>query len=112
MLSFLRPFVALLCFAFFAWVLALVSKEKLQLKYSLLWLALTFVTFLCALFPVPVYKLAALLGFDTASNFIFLVGCFFLIMVCISLSVIVSKQSASIKNLTQRIAILERELKE
>lgn len=111
MLSFLRPFVALLCFAFFMWVLVLVSKEKLQLKYSLLWLALTFITFLCTLFPAPVYRLATLLGFDAASNFIFLAGFFFLIMVCISLSVIVSKQSTSIKNLTQRIAILEKELK-
>ena len=45
----------------------------------------------------------------TPSNFVFLVGIIILLAIALSLSVVVSKQVLSIKNLTQRIAILEKE---
>ncbi len=94
----------------FIYVLSLVKKEKLMLRYSLLWLALAFVMILCAIFPGPVFEVARLFGFLTASNFIFVVGFVFLLLIALSLSSVISKQTTSIKNLTQRIALLEKEL--
>ena len=63
----------------------------------------------CAIFPGVVYVLSDLTGIMTPSNFVFLVGIIILLAIALSLSVVVSKQVLSIKNLTQRIAILEKE---
>ena len=47
----------ILCVAFFAYVVHLVARERLLLKYSLLWMALTVVIVLCACFLSPVLHL-------------------------------------------------------
>ncbi len=106
----IRLILVVMCVALLIYVIRLVSRERLLLKYSLLWLLLAIVTLLCAVFPGPVFALARLCGFTLSSNFVFLVGIFFLMLVGLSLSVIVSKQATSIKNLTQRLAIVEKEL--
>lgn len=106
----LRLCVGIVCLLMFIYVLSLVKKEKLMLRYSLLWLALAVVLILCAIFPGPVFGVAKLFGFLTASNFIFVVGFVFLLLIALSLSSVISKQTTSIKNLTQRIALLEKEL--
>lgn len=91
------------------YVLHLVKQDKLQLRYALLWLTLATVILFCSVFPQLLVGVSAFFGFATLSNFIFLVGFFFLLIIALSLSLIVSQQSASIKNLTQRIALLEFE---
>lgn len=94
----LQIITIILCIAFFAYVVHLVAQEKLLLKYSLLWMALTVAILLCALFPLPLYQASSLLGFETPSNFIFFIGLFFLLAISLSLSLIVSKQASKIKN--------------
>lgn len=106
----LRLCVGVVCLLLFVYVLSLVKKEKLMLRYSLLWLALAAVLILCAAFPGPVFEIAKLFGFVTASNFIFVLGFVFLLLIALSLSAVISKQTTSIKNLTQRVALLEKEL--
>lgn len=101
-----------ICLLFIVLVIRLVAKERLLLKYSLLWIALALVLFLCAIFPEPIFQLAHMLGFETPANFIFLVGLFFLLAIALSLSAIVSKQKLMIKNLTQSQALLEKRLTE
>lgn len=108
--SVIQIFVSVMCIALFIYVVYLVSRERLLLKYSLLWLLLSVVILICAVFPGSLYSLASGLGFTLTSNFVFLLGLFFLMLIGLSLSVIVSKQTTSIKNLTQRLAIVEEEL--
>ena len=108
--SVIQIFISVMCIALFVYVVYLVARERLLLKYSLLWLLLSIVILICALFPGPLYSLASGLGFVLTSNFVFLLGLFFLMLIGLSLSVIVSKQTTSIKNLTQRLAIVEEEL--
>lgn len=103
----LRVFVVVFCVLLLTYVCHLVSREKLLLKYSLLWLALGVALFIAALFPKGLFELSTLFGFENASNFIFFLGLFILLLISLSLSVIVSKQTIMIKNLTQRIAIDE-----
>lgn len=97
------------CFLLFTYVIYLVRKDRLQLKYSLLWLAFGSVVLVLSLIPGPLFALARIFGFETASNFIFFTGFIFLILIALSLSAIVSKQAIAIKNLTQRIALIEAE---
>ncbi len=99
------------CAALFAYVISLVKRGLLQLRYSLLWLVLASAALLCTIFPAPLFSLAEILGFTNASNFIFFCAALFLLSVCLNLSSIVSRQSESIKRLTQRIALLEHDVR-
>lgn len=110
-MAFALQFVVIaFCAVLLLLVLHLVAQEKLLLKYSLLWLFLVAVTMLCAIFPKGVYAVAAFFGFTMPSNFIFFAGLFCLLAISLSLSVIVSKQALRIRNLTQRLALLENEI--
>lgn len=98
------------CLLLFAYVIFLVRHERLQLKYSLLWLAFGMAVLILAFIPEPLFAMGRIFGFETASNFIFFTGSLFLILIALSLSAIASKQATAIKNLSQRVAILESEI--
>lgn len=106
----LRLVAAAACLLLFIYVIHLVKLERLQLKYSLLWLAFGVTVLVLALMPGPLFALGRMLGFETTSNFIFFTGFIFMLLIALSLSAIVSKQAVAIKNLTQRIAIIECEI--
>lgn len=107
-MSFLLQIIVIaFCIALAAYVLHLVAKERLLLKYSLLWLLLVIVLLLGSVFPEALFSLSNVMGFETPSNFVFFLGLFCLLAIVLSLSVIASKQTLKIKNLTQRIALLE-----
>jgi len=103
----IRVIIIVACLALFVYTIALVSSKRLLLKYSLLWLALSLVLALCALFPGPVYLFADFFGFETPSNFLFVVAIFFLLAITLSLSIIASRQNAYIKSLVQDLALLK-----
>lgn len=105
----LRCFVAILCLLLFIIVIRLVAKERMLLKYSLLWLFLAVTLFCSALFPEVVFSISAAFGFITPVNFIFLIGLFCLLAISLSLSVVVSRQTIAIKNLVQKLALIEYE---
>lgn len=100
------------CIVLFCYVVHLVARDRLLLKYSLLWFFLAAILLVAALFPNVLFSLSSLLGFEAPSNFIFFLGLFCLMAIALSHSVIVSRQALRIKNLTQRIALLEFELHE
>jgi hypothetical protein len=104
--------LALIAFSvlFLIAVLHLVRKGRLQVKYSLLWLFSALVLFICAVFPHIVTVFSSILGILTPSNFVFLVGLSLLILICLSLTVIVSWQSRDIRALVQEIALLKHDL--
>lgn len=97
--------VALLAVVFY-----MVAKRGLQLRYALLWVALSLVMVVCSIVPEPLFGLAHLLGFYSSSNFIFVLAVLFLLVILLSLTAIVSRQAVAIKNSVQRIAILEHEI--
>ena len=103
----LRLSVLAACIILALYVLHLVSKGKLLLKYSLLWLSLALVLLLSAAFPNGVAILAHLIGFEMAANFIYFIGMFCLMVIALSLTVIVSRQAKRINVLVQRLALLE-----
>jgi len=105
-----RILIIIVAIVFIAYIILLVSKRRLLLKYSLLWLTLSVVLCLCAAFPTPVYVLAQFLGFEVASNFIFVIAIFFLLAISLSLSIIASKQTERSKTLIQELAILKQQV--
>ncbi|WP_077598234.1 DUF2304 domain-containing protein [Olsenella urininfantis] len=106
----LRLMLACFCLLFFFAVVRLVSRGRLQLKYSLLWMAMSLALILCAVAPDLVGAIAKLLGIGLASNFVFLVGFVILLGICLSLTVIVSWQSRDIRQMIQHLALIEKRL--
>ena len=92
----------------FFYVVSLVGKGKLLLKYSLLWLCLCVVALFSVCFPELIYRISDRIGFISPSNFAF-VAVVLLLMISLSLSIAISRLVTACKNLTQRIAILENE---
>lgn len=96
---------------FFA-VYKLLKKKKLALKYSLLWLFVGAVMLVLVIFPDLLLIVCGLFGIAEEMNGLFTFAIGFILMLLMSLSVIVSKQSERIKNLVQDNALLEKRIRE
>lgn len=87
-----------------------IKRGKLLLRYCLMWMLLSALILLVAIFPQPIFALANLAGFDVSSNFIFSAAIFFLLLLCLgqtrAISQLVIKQTKS----TQRLALLEKRI--
>lgn len=90
------------------YVLTLVSRGKLLLKYSLLWIFLCCVALFCLLIPHFVYAISDFVGFITPSNFVLVMAVVLLLLICLSMSIAISRLVSATKNLTQRIALIEK----
>lgn len=108
----LRCFIILACLCFFIFIFSMVRKERFLLKYTLVWLFAALIALIVAVDPQIAYVAARTLGFETPSNFVFFLALIFLIAICLSLSAIVSKQTLRIKELVQKIALLEKRMDE
>ncbi len=106
----IRIVLLILCLAFFAYIVRLVSRKKLLLKYSLLWMALSVLLICCVIIPEPILGVASIMGIQVASNFIFIVAILCLLAISLSLSIIASRQAAYSKTLVQEVALLENEI--
>ena len=104
--------LAILSILFTVFVVILISRGRLQLKYSLLWLLLCLVMIVVSIWPAPVYRLSSLLGFITPSNFMIVVGMLLMLAILLSLTVIVSWQSGYIRSLVQEVALLKKNLED
>ncbi|WP_394805990.1 DUF2304 family protein [Thermophilibacter provencensis] len=103
-----RIVCAVVCVLFALFVMRLVARGRLLLKYSILWFAITCALLAAAIWPNPIYALSAILGFLSPSNFLLLLGILCLLVICLSLSVIVSGQASKIARLNQRLTQLDR----
>lgn len=87
----------------------LVCRDKLQLKYALLWFVLGIGVGVFACFPDLTAFLADLMGIYTPVNMLFFSGFCFSLAIIFSLSVAVSRLSDRVKKLAQEIALLKGE---
>ena len=99
-------------FIYYMVLLSLLKKKTLSLKYTLLWLVAGLILLIFAVAPQLLGMFTAVLGIQVPTNALFAIVSFCSIMIMISLTAIVSKQSERIKRLTQSIALLENRLRE
>ena len=110
MISFrLQVVLILAVILYFFLLFVLLKKNRLILKYSLLWVFSGVLMLVLALFPGLLTELARLVGVYDPVNALFAVITFCSILVMVSLTSIVSNQNEKIKRLVQQIAILEKE---
>lgn len=93
-------------------ILWMMKKQKLLVRYSIIWLFSAAVLALFAVFPYIVLVLRDLTKIVTPSNLIFMMAIAFLLLISLCLTSIVSGLSEKIKKLAQQNALLERRVRE
>ena len=100
-----------LCIYFFI-ILMLLKYKEISLKYTLLWLLSGLLMILLVIFPSLLSGISHALGFQSNMNGLMVFGVAFIIMIIMSLTSIVSKQSSKIRNLVQYTAMLEKRIRD
>ena len=102
--------ISAIIFLFFVvfFVLYLVRKERISIKYSLVWLFPCFILLIFVLVPGFLTWTTNLLGFQTASNMVLSLLIGLLLIISIALTVIVSKQKEQIRLLIQEVSLLKK----
>lgn len=88
------------------------KKRRLNLKYSLAWLAACLVMLVLSIFPSLVEKIGNLVGIATVTSTVFLFAVMFMLVIILTLTMIVSHMNNRIYRLTQMQAILEKRVRE
>ena len=110
------PFRLKLCLivaivVFYIIVLLLLKYRRLSLKYTLLWLFTGMCLLVLVLFPGIIQAVAAIGGFQSSMNALYIILIAFLMMLSIMLTAIVSKQTERIRDLAQQNALLEERVR-
>ncbi len=108
----LRIFFIVAILIFFVIILRYLTKRKLNLKYTLVWLATVVGMLIVVIFPVVIEKIAGWLGIVSVVNAVFLFAGMFAILIILTLTAIVSHMNDRVYRLTQTQAILEKRIRE
>ena len=93
-------------------ILWMLKKQKLTVRYSIVWFFAAFVLVLFAVFPYIVLVLRDLLQVELVSNLVFLMVLAFVLFMLLSISCIVSVFSEKLKRLSQEAALLEQRVRD
>ena len=93
-------------------VVELIRRNKLKEKYSLLWLASSFVILLFSVSRELLHSISFFFGIYYPPSLIFLLAFLFLTVINIHFSTVISELFEKNKTLTQEIALLKEATKE
>lgn len=110
MLARQQPFAILTAFLVLCVIIYLIRRKKLREEYALLWLAVGVgVLALAAWYPALVW-ITRVIGAVQPTTTLFLFALLFLMVISIHFSISHSKLADQIKDLTQEIALLRKEV--
>ena len=85
----------------------LLKKEKLPVKYSMIWLISSIILMLVSIIPWSLESISEIIGFQTISNLVIAIILALLLMITMILTIIVSVQNKKITLLIQEISLLK-----
>ena len=88
-----------------------IRNRKLDLKYSLTWFFLILALLILTIFPQILTFFSNLVGFGSQMNMLFVSGFLLTLLIIFTLTRAVSKLMDQVRTLTQKVALLERELR-
>lgn len=94
------------------YILNLIRKNMLDLKYSLSWLVVSVFVIVLALLPNAIGTIAKFFGIADPMNMIFFFGFIFVLIIVLSLTVALSIAANSVKRLNQKIGMLDKRIRE
>lgn len=106
-----QVFVIVMAFLFLIIILQQIRKEKMTLRYGLLWIALSVSILFMGCFPELVTGISHFLGIQIPVNMLFFMGFCFLLLIIFSLSAALSRNSEKLKRLTQEMGLLEERMR-
>ena len=89
-----------------------IRRGKMSLNHSLLWILISLALLLISIFPSIAFRLATLVGIGTPVNLVFLLFAFFSIVLFVYLTNVISKEDRINRRLTQKLALIEKEIRE
>ncbi len=101
-------FAILFSFFIIIFIIRLIAKEKVNVKYAIIWLIMFTLLIVFTLIPGFLVFLTKLLGFQTASNMVLSIIIAVLVMINIFNTVINSEQDKKIRLLIQEVSILKK----
>ena len=90
------------------YVLNMVKREELDLKYALSWLFSDICIIFFCIFPKVIDFVAGILGVAEPINVIFFLGIVFSCIIALSLTIAQSRNSRKLKDLVQKVALMEK----
>ena len=105
----LRILLAVGALSAFLFVARNIRKNKIRMEDAVFWVVLSVLLLVVALVPQIAIRCAALIGFISASNFVFLVIVGLLLMKLFSLSAEVSRLKFKVESLVQEEALTRHE---
>lgn len=108
----LKASLSLGIMVYFIFIILFLRKKALNLKYTILWILSGIIMLVVVIWPGVVQFFSDLFGIKTLSNTVFALALFFLIIIVMSLSSIVSKLNDKLKRSTQYVALLEQRVRQ
>ncbi len=108
----LRILLVIFSVLLFLTILNLLSKNKVPVRYSLLWILSSILIFVVGAFPDFIGIFTELIGFQTTSNLVIGIILTLLLIITLILTIIVSGQKKKIKLLIQEVSILKSSMEE
>lgn len=93
-------------------ILYLLKKQKITIKYALIWIVIFFLLFIALIIPGFMDWITNKLGFQTPSNMVLSLLSGALIVISISLTVALSAHEKKIRLLIQEVSLLKKEVQE
>ncbi len=107
----LNCFIIICMSVYFIFIVHLLRREKFLLKYGILWIICGLVMSVFAVFPDMLARLTGFLGVKIASNGLFAISIFLIIVMLVFLTVVVTDFTIRIRKMAQKTAILEKRLR-
>jgi len=90
-------------------VIEMVRKNKIQERYSLLWIFMSIILIILSSSPFFINTLAKLLDIVNPPSVLFLFGLVYLLIYNLHITAVISKQSERITRLTQELALIKQQ---
>lgn len=91
------------------YILKRIRQSKLQIEYAIFWLVFAGILVVFSLFPELIALFTRMMGMQLPVNFIFLFFIFVLMLKLFFMTIELSALENKVKDLTQEIALLEKE---
>lgn len=103
----LRASLLIFSTIWFFLIIRYIRKNKLPVRYSLVWLSVIFIVFLIAIVPQILEFISLCFGFKTISNMVIGIILTLLLIITLALTIIISKQRKQIILLIQEVSMLK-----
>ncbi len=92
------------------YIINMVRKKRLDLRYALGWILIGLVIVVLTIFPRSLNRIAFFLGITSPVNMLFFFGFCLVVGVIFSLTVALSHMSDKVKKMAQEIAIMRKDM--